>query len=167
MILSFRCFGRWKKKLWKSNGKLMLKPEMHVWWMFDLFGLIFKGFRAHFEPKFHFERVLGWTLGLFWVYFAIMEGHWRGGGEPDAGKSLSERGEPGGAPPFWGQKQGGGPPESSPKPSQRPPKSNKSCEKRRSSTNWWTFCVWSWICESLDAKMMILSDKFRRSNYQL
>ena len=51
------------------------------------FGLIFKGFRADFEPKFH----LGWTLGLFWAYFGIMEGHWRGGGEPDAGKSLSKR----------------------------------------------------------------------------
>ena len=36
--------------------------------------------------KFHFERALGWTLGLFWAYFGIMEGHWRGGGEPDAGK---------------------------------------------------------------------------------
>ena len=105
------------------------------------FGLIFKGFRAHFEPKFH----LGWTLGLFWAYFGIMEGHWRGGGEPDAGKSLSERGEPGGAPPFWGQKRVCEPPESSPKPSQRPPKSNKSCEKKQSSTNWWTLCVWRWI----------------------
>ena len=94
------------------------------------FALIFKGFRTHVGPKFHFEKALGWTLGLFWAYFGIMEGHWRGGAEPDAGKSLSEWGEPGGASPFWVQKWVCEPPESTPKPPQRPPKSNKSREKQ-------------------------------------
>ena len=136
MILRVRCFGRWKKKIWKSNETLELKLDMHVHGCLIDFGLIFKGFRTHFGPKFHFERVLGWTLGLFWAYFGIMEGRWRGGVEPDAGKSLSKRGDPGGAPRFWGQKWVCEPPMSFPKPPQRPPKSNKSYENKQSSTNW-------------------------------
>ena len=113
--------------------------------MFDRFWIDFQGFRLHFGPKFPFERALGWTLGLFWAYFGIMEGCWRGGGEPDAGKSLSKRREPGGAPPFWAQKWVCEPPMSSPKSPQRSPESNKSCEKKQSSTNWKTLCVWRLI----------------------
>ena len=109
------------------------------------FGLKFKGFRLHFGVKFRFERALAGTLRLFWAYFGIMEGHWRGVGEPDAGKSLSKRREHGGAPPFWAEKWVCDPPVSSPKSRQRPPKSNKSCEKKQSSTNWKTLCVWKWI----------------------
>ena len=30
MILKARSFGRLKKKLWKSNEKVKLKPDMHV-----------------------------------------------------------------------------------------------------------------------------------------
>ena len=128
-----------------QGGPRECKPNMHVWWCLIDFGLIFEGFRAHFAPKFHFEDALGWTLGLFWVYFGIMEVHWRGGWEPGAGKSISERGEPCGAPPFWVQKWVCEPPERSPKPPQRPSKSNESCEKKQSSTNWYTLCVWRWI----------------------
>ena len=109
------------------------------------FGLISRGFRLRFGQKFRFERALGWTLGLFWAYCGIMEGCWRGGGEPYAGKTLSKRREPGGAPPFWAQKWLCEPPMSSPKSPQRSPESNKSCEKKQSSTNWKTLCVWRWI----------------------
>ena len=41
MILKVRCFGHWKKKLWKSHEKLKLKPDMHIWWMFDRFWIDF------------------------------------------------------------------------------------------------------------------------------
>ena len=120
------------------------------------FGLKFKGFRLHFGLKFRFERALGGTLGVFWAYFGITEGRWRGGGEPDAGKSLSKRREPGGAPPFWAQKWVCEPPMSSPKSPQRSPESNKSCEKKQSSTNWKTLCVWRLIfgkfgCQNYDS----------------
>ena len=42
MILRVRSIGRWKKKLWKNHEKLKLKPDMHVWWMFDWFWIDFQ-----------------------------------------------------------------------------------------------------------------------------
>ena len=42
MILRVRSIWRWKKKLWKNHEKLKLKPDMHVWWMFDWFWIDFQ-----------------------------------------------------------------------------------------------------------------------------
>ena len=42
MILRVRSFERLKKTLWKSHEKLKLKPDMHVWWMFDRFWIDFR-----------------------------------------------------------------------------------------------------------------------------
>ena len=56
MILRVRCFGRWKKKLWKSNEKLELKLDMHVWWMFDRFWIDFPRISRSFLDANWFQR---------------------------------------------------------------------------------------------------------------
>ena len=122
MILRVRCFGRWNKKLWKSNEKLKLKPDMYVWWIFDGFWIDFQRISGSLWAKISLRKSFGMNFGIILSHFGIMEGHWRGGGELDAGKSLSERGEPGGAPPFWYQTWVCEPPMSFPKPTQRPDK---------------------------------------------
>ena len=56
MILRVRCFGRWKKKMWKSNEKLKLKLDMHVWWMFDQFWIDFQRIWRSFLDANRFRR---------------------------------------------------------------------------------------------------------------
>ena len=56
MILRVRCFGRWKKKLWKTNEKLELKLDMHVWWMFDRFWIDFPRISRSFLDANWFQR---------------------------------------------------------------------------------------------------------------
>ena len=68
--------------------------------MFDRFWIDFLRISDSLWPKISLRKSLGMNFGtilsLFWNHGGTLEG----GGEPDAGKSLSERGEPGGAPSF-------------------------------------------------------------------
>ena len=80
MILRVRCFGRWKKKLWKSNEKLKLKPDMHIRWMFDWFWIDFQSISGSLWAKTSLRKSLGMNFGiilsLFWDHGRALE-RWR------------------------------------------------------------------------------------------
>ena len=80
MILRVRSFGRWKKKLWKSYEKLKLKPDMHVWWMFDWFWIDFLRISGSLWPKISLRKSLGMNFGtilsLFWDHGGTLERWW-------------------------------------------------------------------------------------------
>ena len=77
MILRVRCFGRWKKKLWKSNEKLKLKPDMYVWWMFDQFWIDFQRISGSLWAKSSLQKSFGMNfeiiLSLFWNHGGTLE----------------------------------------------------------------------------------------------
>ena len=104
MILRVRCFERLKKKLWKSHEKLRLKPDIHVWWMFDRFWIDFLRISDSLWPKISLRKSLGMNFGiilnLFWDHGGTLKRGWGAW----CWKIALRRGEPGGAPPFWVQK---------------------------------------------------------------
>ena len=80
MILRVRCFGRRKKKLWKSNEKLKLKPDMYVWWMFDQFWIDFQRISGSLWVKISLRKSFGMNFGiilsLFWDHGGTLERWW-------------------------------------------------------------------------------------------
>ena len=120
----------------KRYEKLKLKPDMHVWWMFDRFWIDFQMISGSLLAEISIRKSLGMNFGiilsLFWDHGGPLERWWRAW----CWKIALRTREPGGALPFWVQKLVCEPPESFPKPPLRHPKSNKSCEKKRSSTIW-------------------------------
>ena len=136
MILKDRWFGRWKRKVMKSNEKLKLKPDMHVWWMFDWFGIDFQRISGSLWAKISFRKSFGMNFGiilsLFWDHGGTLERWWGAGCWKIA---LRKRGT-------WRRtsvlspKVGLRASWKLPNASQRPSKSNKRCENKQSSTNW-------------------------------
>ena len=80
MILRVRSFERLRKKLWKSHEKLKLKPDMHVWWMFDRFWIEVQGISASLWAEISIRKGLGRNFGivlsLFWDHGGTLERWW-------------------------------------------------------------------------------------------
>ena len=69
MILRVRSFERLKKTLGKSHEKLKLKPDMHVWWMFDRFWIEVQGTSAALWAEILIRKSPGMNFGIVWSLF--------------------------------------------------------------------------------------------------
>ena len=150
MILRVRSFGRWKKKLWKSHDKLKLKPDMHVWWMFDWFWIDFERISRSLWAKISLRNSLGMNFG------SILSSFW------DHGRALER---------WWGawcwQINLSEPSESCQNLHNGIPNRVKLVKRNNHQRIDKLYVFEGGFLVSLDPKMMIFANTFRRSNYQL
>ena len=156
-----------KEKVMKSNEKLELKLDMHVWWMFDRFWIEVQGISASLWGEISIRKSLGRNfeiiLSLFWDHGGTLEGcrgtwcwkialktkgtwwrtsilSWKVGLRPSCELQSVPKGLP-----------------------------NQIKVVKRNNQQWIDklYAFEGGFLVSLDAKMTIFSNKIWRSNYQL
>ena len=152
------------KKLWKTNVKARHACMMDVWSILDWFSKDFGlTLNQHSRSKEPWDEL--------WDYFELILGSWRGIGEVAGSLMLENRSQNEGnlaAHLHFEAKSGSASflkaPQSLPKGLPNRIKVVKRDDHQRIDE---LYAFEAGFVVSLDAKMMILSDKFRRSNYQL